>query len=245
VKRRVRYGIAALLVNAGGLAIVLAALALGAGGRRWGPTAAFLAIGTAAALCAELIHRLARRRARRQAGADVPRGVRLHRPFWLTLDESLAIVDFGCPLAAAAAALGFAGVGIGILLTMCLLPAFMAVTSLISVSAEDLTFEDDGLRVHLRRRSSFLIRWSAIAAVDREGPSERALTHLELLETASAVASVHPDTARNRRDVAIATWDGNQPGGKLTLVGWTAGLDAPVLARAIREAIGIAPDRPN
>jgi hypothetical protein len=244
VKPRVRYEIWALLVNVGGLAAVLAALALSAPVRRWGTTAAFLALGSAAAIAAELVHRLAGRRARRQADADVPLGVRLRKPFWLSLGDPLAFLDFGCPLAAAAAVLGFAGAAVGVLLTICLLPALMAVVSLLAMSATDLAFELDGLRVHFRG-GNFLVRWNAIGAVEREGPRQRALTTLELHETASAVASVQPATTRNRRAVAIATYDGDQPGGKLTLFGWTGGLDAPVLARAIRAAIGDRPARPN
>jgi hypothetical protein len=56
---------------------------------------------------------------------------------------------------------------------------------------------------------------------------------------------VQPDTPRNRRRVYLATYDGDHHGGKLTLLGWTGGLDAPVLARAIRAAIGQPPARAN
>jgi len=243
VNRRLRYALGVLLVNAAALSAVLLAVAQGGSWRRWGPTAAFLSIGTAAALCAEAIHHLKRRRARRQEAADVPRGVRLRKPRWLSLDEPLAFVDHGAPLAGVPAALGFAGVGVGILLTVC---ALMVLHGLLDVfmSFSDVSLETDGLRVYLRS-ASFVVPWKSIAAVAPERPTQRKLTNLELVERASAVASVQPDTPRNRRRVYLATYDGDHRGGRLTLLGWTGGLDAPVLARAIRAAIGQPPARAN
>jgi hypothetical protein len=96
-----------------------------------------------------------------------------------------------------------------------------------------LAFEPGGLRLYLVG-TSFQIPWKSIASVDVTGQAEWKLVEIALFQTASALASVQPDTSRMRQRVALALYGGDGSPGRILLDKWTAGIDAPLLARAIK-----------
>jgi len=234
LKQRPRFEFWSLLINVGALAGVLSAIKAGASPNRLWPAVGFLLVSSAAAIYVEGAFHLTRRLARNQSGTEIPQGVLLRRPFWMSIRDFLSIVGIGATLGAVAAGLGFAGVGVGILLTF---GAILGCVEFFSraFSLGSLTFEPDGLRVHIRR-ASFIVPWSAITDVHAEG-YEGHLICLRILGISAVVKSVEPDTPQTRKRTWLIVWDGDNSTGKLTLPPWTAGLDAPVLARAINAAI--------
>jgi hypothetical protein len=239
VKRRARFEALSLAVDAAALACVLLAIALGAPAARLGRAAWFLGAGAAASLYVEVVFHLKRLRARRQERATVPRGVRLREPLWMRISDWLAVVGFLALGSAVAGAAGAVGVGVGILLTVVLLATAMDLFTA-RFSASGLTFEPEGLRVHIRD-ASFLIGWKAIAGIDRQGDEGRVL-NVRILDAAAAIRSVEPNTPRTRGLVSLvlsATESG------ITFGPWTAGLSTPALARAIGAAIGGERRDPN
>jgi hypothetical protein len=219
------------------LAGVLLAINLGIGPRRLWPAAAFLGVSTAATAYIEAVVHLARRRARKQRDAEVPHGVRLRRPVWMSISDVLWVVWIGSTLGAVAAGAGFPAVGIGILMTVC---ALVVATAFIPYGRDEcLTFEPDGLRIHLRG-ATFLVPWEAIHKVDRGGTESHRLLLVQIDALAPVLRSVAPDTPRARMRARIALGEGDDiggSGGKLTFTPWTAGLDGTVLAGAIRAAV--------
>jgi hypothetical protein len=234
LKRRPRFEFWSLLINVGALASVLSAIKVGASPSRLWPVAGFLFVSSAAALYVEGLFHLTRRRARNQSGTEIPRGVRLRRPFWISIGDFLTTVGIGATIGAVAAGLGAASVGLGILLTFGVTIGCIEFFTR-RFSPGSLAFEPDGLRVFIRR-ASFIVRWSAITDVYAHG-HEGQLTCLRILGINDVVKSVAPDTPQTRRRTWLLVSDGDNSTGKLTLTKWTAGLDAPVLARAINAAI--------
>jgi hypothetical protein len=136
VKARISSEHVALLINAGGLAAVVVAIALGASGRRLGHAGGFLVVGTGASVYSEVASRVLARRARRRSDIDVPRGVRLGRPLWLSFADLLIMLALAAPFAAVAAGVSFTGVGAGILLTAGAMGLFAAVTGHLVVAPQ-------------------------------------------------------------------------------------------------------------
>jgi hypothetical protein len=231
---RLRSGVLSLMLNLGALAGVLLAISLGASSRRLWPAVDFLFASSAAAIYVEAVVHLARRRARHQRFAEVPRGIRLRRPVWMAIGDSLELLGLGASMGAGAAAAGSPGVGMGILLTFA---AFCAAMQIMPFGThESLTFEADGLRVHIRG-ASFLVRWEAITKVDRGGSETNRLVYVGMDDIRPVMRSVEPNTPRMRFRARVAMGDEEEPAGKLTFVPWTAGLDGTELARAIYAAI--------
>jgi hypothetical protein len=165
----------------------------------------------------------------------VVRGIRLTKPGWISAIDWLSMVGPAATLGAVAAAAGFASVGVGVLLTVTLIQLGVEFTSS-GLSPGSLMFERDGLRVWVRG-ATFLVRWDAITSVDRAGSEGHRLTCLRIVDVDTVVRSVEPDTPRTRRRVWFTVADAEQPTGKLLLTPWTAGLDGPLLARAISAEV--------
>jgi len=141
--------------------------------------------------------------------------------------------------AAVAAAVGFPGVGVGIALPIVGIGVHAA---RMSMDPAGLTFESTGLRVH-GRHARFLIVWAAITDVEVTGPSHHPSTKIHVTSAAQVVATVEPDTPKNRRRVeALMAMGGD---GALSFSVWTAGLDSVALARAIRESCDARPAQVN
>jgi hypothetical protein len=243
VKRRPRSEIVVLAVHVGGLGVALLAIALGLAPARMWAAARFLLVGAAASIFVEAAARMTRRRARRQSAAAVPEGVRLRKPIWMSIADPAQMAAYGAIFGAVAAVAGFAATGTGILLTFAAMAVGPEIVSA-RFSAQSLTFEPGGLRVHLRG-ASFLLPWKSITAVEQEGPEHHRAICLRLLEIGGAVGSAQPATPQARARVRSVLDDGEPPTGTLTLWPWTAGLDGPVLARAISAAAQRQGDRPN
>jgi hypothetical protein len=234
VKGRVRFEVWSVVVNVGALAVALVAISRGMAPHRLRPAAGFLFASSAAAIYVEAVVHLCRRRARAQQGLEVPHGVRLRRPIWMSVSDSLSLLGLGASAGAVAAAAGFLGVGLGIMLMIAALTVAMAVTPF--GTKEGLTLESDGLRVHVRG-TSFLVPWKAVTGLDRSGSEQNRLLLVGIDDIRPILSSVRPDTARMRFRARIALGNEPWPSGQLTLVPWTAGIDGPVLARAINQAI--------
>lgn len=229
-------------VNVAPCAGALIALAAGAPAHRLCPLAVFSGVGATAAFYVEVANAFARRRPRAQAASSPPRDVRLHKPLWLSAIDGASMAMLATPLAALAGVAGFTSVGVGVLITAgTLLVAISALTGI--VDARALTFEDGGLRVHLRG-ATFLISWDAIVDVTRDGHEGR-LVRLRFAGTQAVLGSVVPatDRARARARLVIGGW--GEPTNEVTFASWTAGLDASALARAFAAASAGAPSRAN
>jgi hypothetical protein len=234
LKRRVRFEIGSLLFNLGALAAVLLAISAGASAGRLRPAADFLFVSSAVAIYVEAVVHLARRRARSQRGLEVPQGVLLRTPVWMQISETLSMVGIGATIGAVAAGAGFVSVGFGILLTF---TAFCVAMQLIPLGRrEDLTFEPEGLRVHISG-ASFLVPWDAITKVERGGSEDHRLIYVGIRDIRPVLSSLNPDTPQTRFRARVALGGEDGPAGRLTFLPWAAGLDGPVLARALNAAV--------
>jgi hypothetical protein len=230
-----RFGVVSLATNLAALAGLLVAIALGARSERLTRTAAFLCVSTAAALYVEAVRCLLRRRARNELRAEVPEGTLLKMPIWIALSDSLYVVGLGATFGAVIAVLGFASVGLGILLTFILIQTGIDIASR-SFGARALMFEREGLRVYIRG-ATILVRWNDITAVEREGSEGHRLIRIRILHRGPVISSVQPNTSRTRRRARLVVDDGDGPSGALVLTPWMGGLDSAFLARAIQGAV--------
>ena len=220
-------------VNVCGFAAALIALAAGAPSHRFRSVAVFLGIGGTAAIYLEVANALARRRARAQSTAPVPRDVPLRKPLWISAMDGAPIMMLATPLGALAGAAGFASVGAGVLLTVLGLTTAMFYLGHI-VEPHSLTFEREGLRVRIRG-ATFLVEWRAIVDIARSGHEGR-LVRVQLSGTRLVLDSVEPATERARSRAFLAIGAGAEPTSVLTLSPWTGGIDSAVLARALLAA---------
>jgi hypothetical protein len=202
-------------------------------GRLW-PVAAFVALWLGATSYVLLASAAMRRRAARLQGAAVPRGVRLRQPIWMALADGVEMVAFAAPLAALAALIGFPGVGAGILLALGGV-GFAMVAVFASLTA--FTFEAGGLRVHDRKRE-FFVPWSCVLEVDVTGSAENPATNVRVVARDPILATVTPNTSRNRWYVELQLRLGSPSGQALLFNNWAGGLDSATLARGMREAMG-------
>lgn len=232
MKRRIRDEQLALLVNGSALVAVLVAIALGATSPRLWRTACFLILGTAASGYIEAVVHLSGRRAVRQRDFEIPRGVRLRRPLWLSVDVPLFVLALASLLAAVAAAVGFTGAGAGILIVAGVIGLMIGVLSS-WWSPDGVTFEVSGLRVHLLG-VSFLVPWDAITDVERGGEAGQ-LVYVRVIAV-GVIRAVEPNTPPAWERARVVVSDGDLPTGILHLDRWTGGLDTAVLARAIATA---------
>jgi hypothetical protein len=244
VAGKVRWETTCLLANLGLLAVVASARHFEFGGHRVRTAAIFLILGTAWSLYGELLFHFRKARARRQREGQVPRNVRLRAPRWMDAGSLITLLGASAPVAALAGGLGSGQAGLGVLLAVGALTAtigyFIALHSFRS-----LAFEVGGLRLYLVG-STLLIPWKSIASVDVEGRAGWKRVRFTLFETRSALASVDPNTPRARRWAAVALHGDDRPPASILLDEWAAGIDAPVLAKAIAaEIVGEGADKSN
>jgi hypothetical protein len=229
---KVRWDTGCLLANLGLLGAAVWACHLGLGAHRLRTAATFLVLGTISSLYGELLFHFCKTRARRQKESRVARGVRLRPPLWIVAGGPIAILAASAPVAAMVSAVGSGQAGVGVLASVAALTATVGYFVL-RHSCRSLAFEPGGLRLYLVE-TSFVIPWKSIASADVTGQAEWKLVEVALFETASALASVQPDTLRMRQRVALALYGGDGSPGRILLDQWAAGIDAPVLARAIK-----------
>jgi hypothetical protein len=200
------------------------------------PEAVALFVAAAAGSAAlHLATRQARRR-RERAQRDLPVdwNVPLREPLWSRGGDAAPFVAVAAGVAAGAAALGFAGVGVGIVATVVLLIAWMAwFTDFATIRS--LTFTAEGLRVQ-KRRAAFLVRWENIDGVERTGANDH-VVQIEVRSAQDVLASVRPQTARALRYVSFSLADREGPTATISLAEWTAGLAPSTLARALRDGV--------
>jgi hypothetical protein len=110
-------------------------------------------------------------------------------------------------------------------------------------NAQALTFEDAGLRVHLRT-ATFLIPWGAVLGVARAGRND-GLVRLRFAGTQAVLGSVLPATDRARSGALVAIGGRGEPIHEVTFDSWTAGLDTSALSRALTVASAREPSRAN
>ena len=230
------------VVNVAAFAGALLALAAGGPPHRLRPVAVFSGLGAAAALYIEVAIAFARLRARAQEASSPPRGVRLKKPLWLSAREGAPMALFVAPLAALAGVAGFPSAGAGVLIAAGALGG--ATFALVGTyNPQALTFEDDGLRVHLRT-TTFLVPWGAVLGVARDGRND-GLVRLRFAGTEAVLGSVAPATDRARSHAFVAIGGRGEPTHELTFDAWTAGLDPAALARALAVASAREPSRVN
>jgi hypothetical protein len=224
-----------LILTAPGVALVsaMALLAMGIAPARLRPVAAFLAMAATASIVYVAALRLSARRRRRLRARDVPWGVRLVKPLWLSAPEASIPVEIGGVLAALLALVGCPGIGAGVMITFFVIALVMPFAHL-SMSPWALTFEADGLRVHVTR-AAFVIPWGSITGIETIGPDHMQMTMLRLADTEAIVATARRGTPRARARVATLLHDA-KPRGELMLLPWAAGLDGRSLARALEAA---------
>jgi hypothetical protein len=172
-----------------------------------------IAAGVGASV-AQVIRLLRRRRERAQRDLPVPWNVPLRAPLWSRASDTASIVAWGSSACAVVAALGFAGVAVGIAATMGLLTLGME-RATAHFGTRALTFSPDGLRIQ-QRRGEFLLRWDNIDDVQQTGANHH----------------VVEITVRSAEGIPVYR-DG--PTARLLLSEWTAGLAPATLARAIRD----------
>jgi hypothetical protein len=245
VDGKVRWETTCLLANLGLLSVVVSSFHFGLGAHRIRTAAIFLILGTGWSLYGELLFHACKLRARRQRERPVPHDVRLRMPLWIEAGGLITLLSMSAPVAALAAGLGSGQAGFGVLLAVAALTA--TVGDLVArYSFRSLAFETSGLRLYLAGGSNLLVPWKSIASVDIEGQAEWKLVQLTLFETRSALASFAPNMPRARQRATLALHGDDGSPGRILLTQWAAGIDAPVLASAIKaEMAGSGTERFN
>ena len=241
---KVRWETTCLLANLGLLGVVVSAFHFGLGAHHMRTAAIFLILGTAWSLYGELLFHLCKARARRQREGHVPRNVRLRIPLWIEAGGLITLLAAGAPVAALAGGLGSGQAGFGVLLAVAALTASVGYF-VVRFSFRSLALEASGLRLYLVG-STLVVPWKSIASVDIEGQAEWKLVQLSLFEIRSALASIEPNTPRAQQRAALALHGGDGSPGRIRLDQWAAGIDAPVLANAIKaELVGSGTEKFN
>jgi len=245
VSGKVRWETTCLLANLGLLGVVASAFHFGLGAHRIRTAAIFLILGTGWSLYGELLFHACKLRAGRQRERPVPHDVRLRVPLWIEAGGLITMLSTSAPVAALAAGLGSGQVGFGVLLAVAALTTTTGYL-VARYSFRSLAFETGGLRLYLAGGSNLLVPWKSIASVDLEGQAEWKLVQLTLFETRSALASFEPNTPRARQRATLALHGDDGSPGRILLTQWAAGIDAPVLASAIKaEMAGSGTERLN
>ena len=241
---KVRWETTCLLANLGLLGVVVSAFHLGFGVHHIRTAAIFLILGTAWSLYGELLFHFCKVRAGRQREGHVPRNVRLRIPLWIEAGGLITPLAASAPVAALAGGLGSGQAGFGVLLAVAALTATVGYL-VVRFSFRSLALEASGLRLYLVG-STLLVPWRSIASVDIEGQAEWKLVQLTLFEIRSALASIDPNTPRAQQRAALALHGDDGSPGRIRLDQWAAGIDAPVLANAIRaELVGAGTEKLN
>ena len=213
-----------------GLAGVLVAIGRGHASARLWPVAAFLTLWALSAAYVSIARRAFRRRIARQRNAPVRRGVQLATPIWIRLDGALTFTGICAILGTVVASFGFPGIAVGILLVVMGLVVVGGITTGFSIAGvRALTFEESGLRFHLRG-AECLAPWSAIGPVQCIGPDHFTMVRVEIIDLAEMLRSVSPGVPRALERARAAFGQGY-----VLLEPWTAGLEGQTLARAIDE----------
>lgn len=181
----------------------------------------------------------ARRRALRLQTFSAPIGRVLSRPLWILLREPVSVAGVGAALGAVTAGLGFPSVGVGILLTFvatAFVPLLLFVSGTVGSGASGLTFESTGLRVHVRGEVACLVPWTSMVEVTLTGPAHYRSVNVRIVDPGRVIASVVPDSPRNRRCIEMFFWMGEPRGEAMSLNAWTGGLDSLTLLRVLRAA---------
>jgi hypothetical protein len=204
-------------------------------------TAGFLAIWAATAVYVAIANALERSRVRSPRPARVPMGVRLRTPAWTLIGDSFYLVGVGARVGAIAAAIGFTGVGVGVSVTFVALSVAMYAATL-RIGVTSITFEPTGLRAQIAG-ARFLVPWTSISNIEREGKSERRkLIFLQLRNISSVTATLEPDNPKTRARLRSFTMGSE---GRLMLSPWIGGLDSLTLIKEISAAIGRGPQPTN
>jgi hypothetical protein len=214
------------------LAVTALAVASGVPRARVRVLALDLLIACLATAVGLLVGRAHRRRARRQRGSEVPRGVRLRRPLWIRLDLACVALSAAGLLAALPAWAGWGSVSAGVLLTVSVIGGATMFSDTL-MSPVELTFEEAGLRMHLGA-TSFQVPWPMITRVEAVGPEGYRCVTLHVADREAVVASTAPPTASARARVERLLSSRKRAGVSLLMMPWTAGLDGLVLERAIQ-----------
>jgi hypothetical protein len=181
-----------------------------------------------------------RRRIVRQRNAPILRGVRLSAPVWIRLDSVLTLTGLFAILGTVVASFGFPGIAVGVLIVVGGLLLLGGVTTVASIGGvRALTFEDSGVRFHLRGVEC-LAPWSAIGAVQCLGPDHFTMVRVEIVDLDDVLRRVLPDTPRAVERARTAFGQGYT-----LLEPWTAGLDGQVLARVLNEGKSGVGERVN
>jgi hypothetical protein len=233
-RRARRRSLAILLAPIAALAGVLAVLGAGVAPARLRPVAIDLAFAAVASILYFAITYVSKRRARRLRGTEVPWGVRLRKPIWLSTPEMTIPLELGGLLAALVALVGFPGIGAGVLVTFLILSSMMPLMAF-GASTRALTFETEGLRIEMRH-VTFVIPWASLTRSERIGPEHTNMTMLGLADTEAIVATAVPATPEARARVANVFADITNRGPELMLMSWTGGLDGRTLRRALDAA---------
>jgi hypothetical protein len=225
------------VASVAGLSGTIAAVVKGFAPDRFRPAVGFAVLWAVTASGA-IVGRVAlRRRAARLKNGRVSRGVRLVEPIWLRLPDVCEVLAVAGPLGAVAAVTGYPGVGGGIVFAIGAMCVPMVLVEWFHRT--DLTFEPAGLRVD-RRHLRFFIAWPSIVDVWIT-PAANPPVNVQIADPVHLLATVDPDTPRNRSRLQTSLAIGSISGRSLVFHNWTAGLDSATLARAVRDAMGSPP----
>jgi hypothetical protein len=222
---RCRWCLALVAPSFVGLAAVLIALALGRFPRPLWPAASFVTVWAAISAYMLLAYRALRRRAYRLRASPPLFDVPLRRPAWIGAGPLLALIVIVSPLATVIATLGYIAIPVGIYLAVTALTLLGQLTNASGIRA--LGFERSGLRFHCGA-TRCLVPWTSVGEVEVIGSETFQTVRMTVVDLAPILASVSPDTVRNRERAQqmFAT-------GSVSFEPWTAGLDGQTLARAI------------
>lgn len=231
IRQGVRTNITWTVVSALALlGTVVASISTGSS-RDWWKTEMFLFMSTGAAVLATGTQLIMMAQARRQISIET--GVRHKKPFWMILGDHVSVLSFGAALGAVLSLVGLPVIGLIVFSTFA---AFFAFTFGMELSfSDELTLESTGLRIH-NRDAEFLVRWSAIAQVEKKGSGLYQTVRLSVRDRLSIVESAQPNTGKAKAFVE-AVLSGKDNAG-LVLSPWIGGLNAAALGSAIHREIG-------
>lgn len=229
--RRVRFDLLMAIGNPVALAAVGAARVHGLSPACLDPAFAFLTASSVLSVAREASLQVRLRRARGRTAESVAWDAPLREPAWSRLSDTTAVLAFGAMAGGAVALGGFAGVGLGICLTIALLGVgSMRMENRLEPRA--ITLGASGLQVAMQK-CQFTIPWSDIGQAEPTAGGDRIV--LTILSVDRAVASVEPATPRARRQAAFALL-ATGSAGRFFVSTWIAGVDAPTMIRALTAA---------
>ncbi len=240
IDRTSRWDVFSIVASGAALVGTLVALHLGASPHRWRPVVLFAALWSACATYGVLTSLAVRRRALGLRTFSAPVGGRLSCPIWILMQEFAAMLSLGAGLAFAVAAFGFPSVAVGVLVPIAGIGMLTTLPFVPVPRVDGLTFEPSGLRVHLPMGAQFFVPWTSVVDVIQSGPAHHRPVKLRVVDPRRTIASVSPDTPRNRGRVHMLLEMGEPRGEAVYIEPWTAGLDSDTLLRLLRAAIAPA-----